>query len=374
MKKAIYIFSSLLLLFIAHTPVANAEPLPQGKGALRVMTYNVYQGTNFTTVLAATDVTSFLLGVGSEVSLVRSTNPPARMQALAKQIAAAAPMLVGLQEVSTWSTGPFTGTCGALTVEFDMLQELLDALAAEGAHYEVAVQAPELTFPAFPGLIPPSTFFCVAFSNYDVILARTDINKKQFQWNNPQVGQYTAKLSFPVPGGGPGLPVPRAWGSVDVNFLNKPFRFITSHLESGDSPAIVAVRKLQGGELRNGPANTLLPLIIAFDSNADPALPDPTYTDFIAAGYNDVALQVARKDPQFTCCQSPTVDNAVSELSQRIDLILTVGNFIAQNIVLYGATTDSKTPGGLWPSDHAGVAGQLQIPGTEIALKQGTGQ
>ena len=48
---------------------------------------------------------------------------------------------------------------------------------------------------------------------------------------------------------------------------------------------------------------------------------------------------------------------------QRIDLILTLGPVNAQKIALYGADQASKTPGGLWPSDHAGVAAQLAIEG-----------
>ena len=35
------------------------------------------------------------------------------------------------------------------------------------------------------------------------------------------------------------------------------------------------------------------------------------------------------------------------------------GTIQAQNIALVGATPDTKTPEGLWPSDHAGVAAQL---------------
>jgi hypothetical protein len=375
MKKTIYVFLSLLLLVTVPTPKATAQSLPQGKGALRVMTYNVYQGTNFTAALGATTPTEFLLGVGTEFSQVRATNPPERMKAVAKQIVAAAATLVSLQEVSTWSSGPFNPTtfqCGELEVEFDMLQELLAALAAEGAHYQVAVQAPMFDFPPFPGLILPGTFFCAQLSNYVVILTRSDINENQFQWSNPQSGIFDAKLFFPIPGGGT-LPVPRAWASLDGEFHGRPFRFIASHLESGEEPIIVAIRQQQGDELRDGPAHTSLPVIIAFDSNAraDPVSPDPTYTDFLEAGYSDVWSELAPDDPGLTWGQSPTVDNPVSELSERIDLILTLGDFNPQRVAVFGATTDSMTPEGLWPSDHAGVAAQLGISGQQIALPGG---
>jgi hypothetical protein len=51
----------------------------------------------------------------------------------------------------------------------------------------------------------------------------------------------------------------------------------------------------------------------------------------------------------------------VSQLYQRIDLILTLGNVEGQNIALFGADPGTRTPDGLWPSDHAGVAAQVIV-------------
>jgi len=86
------------------------------------------------------------------------------------------------------------------------------------------------------------------------------------------------------------LPLPRAWVSVDATFNGKAFRLIGTHLES----VLPSVREAQGAELRAGPANTSLPVILAMDSNA-PAFPlplDPTYMDFMAAGYDDAWTQI----------------------------------------------------------------------------------
>src|SRR5438445_9685886 len=98
----------------------------------------------------ATDVNQFLVAVGQTITQVRATNSPARMQAVAKQIIAAAPALVSLQELDQWYTAPFnpnTGACGSPTLEFNFLQELQDALAAQGAHYTVAKEAQQYGFP-----------------------------------------------------------------------------------------------------------------------------------------------------------------------------------------------------------------------------------
>jgi hypothetical protein len=282
------------------------------------------------------------------------------MQALAAQIIAAAPALVSLQELDRWYSGPFdpqTGLCGQVVPEFDMIQELMNALAAQGGHYQIAVQAQQFAFPSVPGLILPSTLLCVAVVNYNAILVRTDLDPSQFQWSSPQSGQFVNRIVLPTPLGS--IPIPRAWASVDVMFHKRGFRFIGTHLEA----AVASIRELQGAELRAGPADTSLPVVVAMDSNAQafPFPQDATYTDFITAGYQDAWVEVFPTDPGFTCCQTELDNNPVSQLSQRVDLILMLGNVSAQNVALFGADPSTLTPSGLWPSDHAGVAAQMVV-------------
>lgn len=362
MKRLVFLLSNLLFVVAWVCTSAHGQSLSNGAGDLRVMTYNANEGTDFLEVQSAASPLQFLIAVGETITQVRETNPPERMDALAKQIIAAAPALVSLQELDQWFTGPLdpsTFTCGSMTLEFDMLQELQAALAAQGAHYQLAVQEQQYAFPPTPGLILPGTFVCVQVVNHVAILARTDIAPSKFQWSNPESGQYESRLFFPTPLGT--LPLPRAWVSVDATSHGRGFRFIGSHLESVDP----GIRELQGAELRNGPANTALPVVIAMDSNA-PAAPlpqDPTYLDFAAAGYADVWSEIFPSTPGFTCCQAELDNNPVSQLNQRIDLILTLGPVAAQNVALFGAQPATRTVDGLWPSDHAGVAAQLNIQG-----------
>ena len=348
------------LFFLGGPTRLGAQNLGLGRGGLRVMTYNADEGTDFLEVLNAHSLLEFLIGGGQIITNVPATNPPARMQAIATQIIAAAPDLVSLQELVQWYTGPFdpvTQTCGPMTLQFDMLQELLDALAQQGAHYSLVVVAPQFAFGPLPGLIPPGTFLCAQVQNNIAILARTDLDPAKFQLSNVQSAQFKNLVYIPTPFGS--LPEPRAWASVDVTFHGKSFRYIGTHLESFDAPT----REKQGAELRNGPANTSLPIVIAMDSNAQafPLPQDPTYMDFIAAGYNDAWAHLFPLAPGLTCCQAPLVNNPVSQLYQRIDLILTLGNIEAKRIALFGADPSTMTPAGLWPSDHAGVAARLTI-------------
>ena len=136
--------------------------------------------------------------------------------------------------------------------------------------------------------------------DYIAILARTDLPSSTFQLGNPQSAQYKSKAYFKTPLGS--FPEPHAWIAVDGVLNGEKFRFIGTHLESSDAN----VRRSQGSELRAGPANTTLPLVVAMDSNAQAAPPpqDPTYTDFIAAGYSDAWAAIFPQKSGYTCCQA----------------------------------------------------------------------
>jgi hypothetical protein len=348
---------SVAAISAAMAVSAMAESFP---GIGIVMTYNVNEGSDFLQVQGVTSLQQFLLGVGQILTQVQGTNPPERMQAVARQILTIQPELLSLQEVDQWYSGtfdPIAGTCGTMTLQYDMLQELLSALAAQGGHYEVAVQVTQYAFPPTPGLIPPASYICAAVNDYNVVLARTDLPSWIFQWSNPQSGQFVNEVILPTPIGP--VPLPRSWASVDAQFFGHSFRDIDTHLESFDAN----VRELQGGELRAGPASTSLPVIIAMDSNAQafPLPQDPTYLDFMSAGYNDVWSRIFPRSPGLTCCQNEADNNPVSQLSQRIDLVLTHGRVTPWGAALIGADPRSRTPDGLWPSDHAGVAAGVVV-------------
>ncbi len=364
MKRYFIFIATLLLALPCMTLPASAQSLSNGKGDLRVMTYNANEGTDYLEVQHASTPLGFLVAIGQTITQVRATDPKLRMQYLAKQIIDAAPALVSLQELDQWASGPFnplTGQCGDVTVEFDMLPELMDALAQQGAHYTIAVQKQNWAFQQMPGLIPPQTFLCLQVVDKIAILARTDI-PNQLQWDNPQSQQFKNILMFQTAIGP--VPFPRSWVSIDATFNGKAFRFIGTHPDSVDA----AINRLQGEEVRLGPANTSLPVIIAMDSNSQ-AFPLPqasTYLDFMLAGYKDLWLDAKQhypglQDPGLTCCQAELDNNLDSQLYQRIDLLLAFGDVKAQRAALYGVTQSSKTPTGLWPSDHAGVAAQVTV-------------
>ena len=226
-----------LLLCLALVPwVASqtaGQSLSKGKGDLRVMSYNANEGTDYKEVQAARNQPEFLAAVGQTIRQVRATDPDVRMQALARQIIAAGPALVSLQELDQWATGSLdlaTGKCGAVTVEFDMLPALMNALKSQGANYKIAKQAQNWAFPPTPGLFyPEGQFFCLQVVDQIAILVRTDLGSK-LQIDGTQAKVFDNILIFHSAVGD--LPFPRGWISVDATFNKKAFRFINTHLES----------------------------------------------------------------------------------------------------------------------------------------------
>jgi hypothetical protein len=234
---------------------SNARSQNNDQGAAPVMTYNLDEGTDYNEVINAllNDPSQFPAAVQLTIDNVRATNPPARMAALAVQIAAKQPDLVGVQEATQWRT---SGTCDdSVTPEFDLLQSLLSQLSTLGKHYTAIAVTKEVDI-----MGPTPSGGCVRATNQDAVLARTDLARGEFRVSNIQTANFKNVLSFDTAIGP--ITITRGWASVDVLFRGQNFRFITTHLEDGESgPPLSIIQQLQAGELLQGPANTSLPLL-----------------------------------------------------------------------------------------------------------------
>ena len=328
-----------------QTVYASHEP-----HQITIMTRNMDSGTRFGPVLAAQTFPEFLAGVAELYAEVEASNPPERAAAVAHEIADAQPDLVALQEVSQWRTGPLFGE--PTTVVYDVLASLLAKLDAQGLHYAAVAVIPEWTISA-----PCGCGFSVGYSDFEVILARTDLRPMHFRVDNIQVGHFTQLLTVPSVVGP--VTIPRGWASVDVHIPGKTFRFITTHLEGSSPPVQVA----QGAQLLAGPGNTTLPTIYAGDFNsAATGGPDqtPTYGNLIAAGLVDLWSAANPRNLGLTWPlhgEDPYTQNA--PLTERIDLVFGDGRVDVVNAQRIGA--EDLTPSGLWPSDHAGVVATVRI-------------
>jgi endonuclease/exonuclease/phosphatase family metal-dependent hydrolase len=100
-------------------------------------------------------------------------------------------------------------------------------------------------------------------------------------------------------------------------------------------------------------------VVLVGDFNSQPG--DPAPAKFTAAGLSDAWVKTSEGEAGLTCCQVPpdSIVNPVSKLSQRIDYVFSRG-LRADDTHLVGDTPKSRTPSGLWPSDHAGLVATLE--------------
>ena len=105
------------------------------------------------------------------------------------------------------------------------------------------------------------------------------------------------------------------------------------------------------------------PLILLGDFNS--AAPDgAAYQLLLGSGYTDV-WQADSEGSGNTCCQDADLRNEQSDLGKRIDQVFVKGVSLREGAAIRTATVgdkaEDKTPGGLWPSNHAGVVAHLPV-------------
>jgi endonuclease/exonuclease/phosphatase family metal-dependent hydrolase len=341
--------AALLPLSAASPVFANGANVGVGR-PLTVMTRNLDAGTDYGPVFAATTPLGFLQATTSVWQEVQASNIPERMAGIAAEIAATAPDVVSLQEVTLFRTGPFSlsGIPQASTVVYDQLASLVSALAADGVHYRVVRVLDEFDVEA-----PTLLGYNVRATDRDAMLARSDLSAKVLSVSNVQAARYVSLLSVPILGNS--VSVVRGWISADVTSLGRTTRVIATHLDTA-----VAVATAQAQELLNGPASTGLPVIVAADFNTGPGV-SATYGVLLAGGLTDTWSATRAIDPGLTWAlhdEDPTDASATPSI--RIDLVLERG-LTPKAAFQVGATTADLTPSGLWPSDHAGVLASLWL-------------
>ena len=345
-------FALLALAAFLVTASAPAESDSQ-KGTVKVVTYNLNEGSDFVEVLSAQTFPEFLQAVQTTLNEVDNSNPPLRMKAIAHQIAINQPDLVGMQEVSTW----LVGDPSAPAVRYDMLQELMAELNAHGLRYKVVVVVPEFQL---AGPLPDLTNW-VFVQDTDVMLVRSD--KGDLTLSNVQSGNNHTLLSLPTIAGP--VTITRGWGSADVNLHGQQLRFIVTHVENyiSQAPATLFIQEAQAKELADGPAYEMnMPVIIAGDFNADALGNDAsiaTWQEMRSFGFTDAW---AARYPKIPGPTWPLLDSSPNNSTafQRIDYIWTLGDVRPLNLSQIGADPHDKVSG-LWPSDHAGVRAHLQF-------------
>jgi endonuclease/exonuclease/phosphatase family metal-dependent hydrolase len=352
--KALVVVAAVAAL---AAPASQAEePHPfAGDRQVTVMTRNLYLGADLNPIFQAPNLFGLYAAVGAAWTQVQANDYPTRAKALADEIAASRPDLVGLQEAMLFRTdvppdGPATP---AETVAYEFVDTLVRELADRELVYE-AVSIHIGTDAELPAGLPPTKD--VRLTDRVVVLARADEKTADLKLSNPQSGRYVAALTLPTVAGP--LTLTRGWASVDVKIRGKSFRFVTTHLEASTPFVPGEPRNTQARELLAGPANTELPVVLVGDFNSGPGMDLGAYSILTTGpdGFADAWL-----GGPLTCCHKNDLHNPDPTLTKRIDLILTRGGFETVSTDIVGeAVADHAS--GLWPSDHAGVVATLQLP------------
>jgi len=175
--------------------------------------------------------------------------------------------------------------------------------------------------------------------------------------------------------------IPRGFVGVDTTINGVNYRVVNTHLELRDlvpgDPSARFFQSAQAFELLQTLAVTTPEehqLIVLGDMNSAPEdqiVPTPfgdivpPYLQFAAAGFTDAWALRPGAASGLTCCQAENLANHKSVLYERVDLIWSHGAPArVKQARVVGANVSDKTPPavqGIWPSDHGGVAADLQF-------------
>lgn len=205
-KHARYSACRWRAVLAAALSVAFALGSPAGAGdrdddIVRVMTRNIYQGTDLTPILAAPPAQLPAAAATAYTNILVNTNPAERMSAIAREIVKNKIDLVGLQEVFILRDGPLQAPTSltflpATNVVVDSLQLLLSELAKRGERYDVVAIVPGLDA-ELPAINPPLVIDA-RLTVRDVIIVRS---RSELKLSNVQVQGFLRNRSFPSASG-----------------------------------------------------------------------------------------------------------------------------------------------------------------------------
>lgn len=333
----------------------SADPAP-----VAVLSRNLYLGADIDRVLSDP-----VNGGALAWAEITRTNYPERAAALAAEIVGRAPHLVGLQEVSRFVVlDPATFTELAV---IDFLDILNLHLQAAGAPYQVVTRAVN-----FQAILPVGDLL-VQYTDGDAILASADGVTVENAGSRHFALENQVDLGAVVPGLGYNL---RGFQWADVRVDGQAFRFVNTHLEIqrwADIQERQTAELLAFLESGDGP----IVMVGDFNSAANPDAPAASRTGSYAAiratGFADLWLRDGgAPDGGLTCCQRSDLSNDEPQLTQRIDFIFARnvpsddGYAGRESLHLVGDNAADRFPTSagydLWPSDHAGLFGELRMP------------
>jgi hypothetical protein len=366
MEAAMFRLARYLPLAALAALAACAEPAPTEAGTdgaeariaaphgFTVMSRNLYIGANADAVIEAIasggDVVEAL---GVALQTLQHTDFPARMAAIAEEIAAVKPAVLGVQEVYDLYVNLTALGMGDGEIQLDFLAALEAQLDARGLSYELVARNTVTDVTLAGG--------AVHLVDHDALLvdpARVQIT------GDPLTGVFQAEIPPELTGG---LQLLTGYVAAPATVDGVPVLLVNTHPQSGAGEVYAQLRGYQALELLQvvGDAPRV---IMTGDFNDEPG--SPMYDSLASGGLTDVWGALRPKLPGFSCCQDPDLSNPASALDQRIDYVWTRG-LAGPSGRLMGTTWLTSThpadrivaaDGSLiWPSDHAGLVASLLV-------------
>ena len=347
-------FDLLVLILLSCVVVVSARANESDR-RVKVMTYNMYLGTDLVGIFQSQSPQELVAEVGEAFSDVQAGNVPERIDEIADQIATNTPDVVGLQEVALWRVGAPFDPSPAENIAFDFLRILLDRLSTRGVHY-AAISIQNNLDAELTGVFGPTSALDVRYTDRVVVLSRTDLPISELKVEGTDTGAFQTLLPVNVLGNT--IYITRGWASADVKHRGKTYRFVNAHLEAFYDP----IQNAQAYELLLGPTNTDLPVILAGDFNSDPVINGGSYHLLLSGGFADVWTSLLPGTSGYTWPLSEESPAVITQPSQRVDYIMTRGTVSLSEIDLVGENAvNDLTPSSLRPSDHAGIIATLVL-------------
>jgi hypothetical protein len=334
--------------FSINSPPASARDIT-------VMSQNLYVGADVDLVirsLGTPDPGDDFPALLFAIETLGKTAFPARVEAIADEIARARPHAVGLQEVSDINID-LRPLGVPVAVSQDYLAMVQDALARRGLHYAVAATSTNITVSLVSGL--------VRLTDRDALLV--DAERVVV---NAASGQNFAVNLGPV---APGISLIRGWVWARTTINGHAYAFATAHTEANLAGAPVGlleqIRAAQVGEMiaSFGASERV---VLMGDLNDKPG--SPMYNLLRSTGFTDTWAALRPGVQGLTCCHAADLSDAVADFDQRIDYVFTRGvarsdGKLSGQVDRFGDVPADRLAGPayrVWPSDHAGLLASLR--------------
>lgn len=348
--------------------------------SLTVLSWNVYHGGDIDPILEVGFQDLDLLASTAERvwTEVRANDFRDRAVALVDGIQGTNPDLVGLQEVARFSTSALdlaTGRFRSVDL-FDFRTILESELETRGLPYSFIGEV-ENTKAGVPvdGSRLKDRF--IPTQLVELTLRDAVLVKDGFAVDGVSRGNYRAEVLLGVDHMGGEIRMRRGWVRVDARVGEARARFVNTHLEIQPHSQ---VQQLQAKELLEEvvPGSDGVTVLLGdfnSDAAATPGDPSwtPTYDKITHAGFVD-AWAASRGDSEtggLTCCHGSDLRDLTAVLDQRIDFIFfrppegpqPAGWEVTPDgaKVIGRAPGKGTSPGGRWPSDHAGLCAMFQL-------------